>query len=128
MSGGQLGAKLNGEQVIGTGWRGFFWAAAAFNFIVGVTGMISPEATVDARIIGLLVFSFGVIYLLVARDPGRFGPALWAGVIGKIGVVALLGPQAFGEDGEMLVAVALVLDGLFALGFLAFLLTRDDDA
>lgn len=124
MTASQIGMQLGGEETVGKGWRGFFWAATVFNFLVGLAGMLSPEATIDARIIGLLVFCMGVIYLLVARDPLRFAPALWAGVIGKLGVVALLGPQAFGDGGQPLVAGALVLDAVFALGFLAFLLTR----
>lgn len=124
MNASQIGSRLGVEESIGKGWRGFFWSATVFNFLVGLAGMLSPEATIDARIIGLLVFCMGVIYLLVAREPLRFAPVLWAGVIGKIGVVALLGPQAFGEGGEPLIAGALVLDAFFALGFLAFLLTR----
>lgn len=124
MSASQIGMQLGGEEAVNKGWRGFFWTATIFNFLVGLAAMLSPEATIDARIIGLLVFNFGIIYLLVARDPLRFAPVLWAGVIGKIGVVALLGPEAFGENGEPLVAGALVLDAVFALGFLAFLLTR----
>ncbi len=126
MNASQIGSVVGGEETVGSGWRAFFWAATAFNFVIGIAGMLSPEATVDARIIGLLVFCFGVIYLLVARDPVRFAPALWAGVIGKIGVVALLGPQAYGENGDTLIAGVLACDGLFALGFLAFLLTRGD--
>jgi len=126
MNASQIGTQLSGEATIGNGWRSFFWGATGFNFLVGLAGMLSPEATIDARIIGLLVFSFGVIYLLVARDPLRFAPALWAGVIEKIGVVALLGPQALGENGDAIVAGVLALDALFALGFLTFLLTRGD--
>ncbi len=107
-------------------WRLFFWAATVFNFVIGAAGMLSPEATVDARIIGLLVFGFGIVYYFVARDPLRFAPVLWAGVLGKIGVVSLLGPQAFGAEGDPLIAGVLVGDALFALGFLAFLLTMND--
>ncbi|MEL6528821.1 MAG: hypothetical protein AAGK01_09215 [Pseudomonadota bacterium] len=126
MSVAQIGAQLGGEVRVGKGWRSFFWMATIFNFVIGIAGMLSPEATIDARIIGLLVFCFGVIYLLVARDPVRFAPALWAGVIGKFGVVALLGPETFGEGGDLIVSVVLALDGVFALGFLAFLLTRGE--
>ncbi len=126
MSASQIGSQLGGEVAVGKGWRSFFWIATVFNFIIGLAGMLSPEATIDARIIGLLVFCMGIIYLLVARDPHRFAPVLWAGVIGKIGVVALLGPQVFGENGDPMIAGVLVLDGVFALGFLAFLLTRGD--
>lgn len=126
MNASQIGVQLGGEQSVGKGWRAFFWSACAFNFVIGLATMLSPESTIDVRIVGLLVFSMGVIYLLIARDPLRFAPALWAGVIGKIGVVALLGPQAFGSGGDPMVAGTLVLDGMFALGFLAFLLTKGD--
>lgn len=112
------------SQQVGSGWRAFFWAACVFNFVIGVLGMVAPDASIDGRIIGLLVLCFGIIYLLVARDPHRFAPALWAGVIGKFGVVGLLAPGAFAEGGDRLIAGILVGDALFALGFFAFLLTR----
>jgi quinol-cytochrome oxidoreductase complex cytochrome b subunit len=70
-----------GGKPVGTFWRVFFWAAWVFSLILGLLGMLSPEANLDARIIGLLVFAFGVIYLLVAHDPLRFAAALCAGVI-----------------------------------------------
>lgn len=107
-------------------WRRFFWVATIFNFVIGLAGMLTPEATIDARIIGLLVFAFGLIYFLVARDPLRFAPVLWAGVLGKVGVVALLGPDAFRASGDPIIAGVLIGDALFALGFLAFLFTRED--
>lgn len=112
---------------VSRGWTAFFWVAAAFNLLIGMAAMISPEATIDARTVGLLVFSFGVVYVLVARDPMRFAPVLWAGVLGKLGIVGLLGPSAFGEGGSGLVAGALVGDALFALGFLAFLFKTSEE-
>ena len=115
------------QSQISKSWRLFFWSACIFNFVIGALGMLSPEATVDARIIGLLVFCFGILYLLVARDALRFAPALWAGVIGKFGVVGLLGPAAFGEGGDRSVAVVIALDALYAIGFLVFLLTKAEE-
>ncbi|OGS59974.1 MAG: hypothetical protein A3J40_01625 [Erythrobacter sp. RIFCSPHIGHO2_12_FULL_63_10] len=109
-------------------WRGFFWAACLFNLLIGIGAMLSPEASVDARIVGVLVLGFGVVYLQVARDPMRFAPVLWAGVLGKLGVVGLLGPAALGEDGSAVVAAILAGDLLFALGFLAFLFTAGESA
>ncbi|MEO9461267.1 MAG: hypothetical protein ABJ242_00900 [Marinomonas sp.] len=109
-----------------TVWRRFFYAAAIFNFLIGLAGMLVPESTLDGRIIGVLVLAFGVIYWLVARDPVRFAPVLWAGVIGKLGVVGLLGPQTFMGGGEPILLVVLAGDLLFALGFLAYLFNRDD--
>ena len=100
---------------VGALWRIFFWVAAAFNFLVGFAGMISPAATLDARVVGLLVFCFGTVYMLVARDPLRFRPVLWAGVIGKLGVVGLLGPGAMGSEGDGLVLGALAFDALSIL-------------
>lgn len=123
---GRVGAAI-GTEVVGTPWRVFFWVAALFNFAIGALGMVMPESTIDGRTIGLLVFCFGIIYALVAREPNRFAPMLWAGVIGKVGVVALLAPAAMGPDGEPLIGAILAGDALFALGFLAFLLTRSDN-
>ena len=126
MTEGRVGAPVGAEPV-GRGWRAFFWAACVYNLVIGALGMLSPEATVDARIVCLLVLCFGIVYLLVARDPRRFAPTLWAGLIGKAGVVGLLGPAAFAPGGEPLIAGILIGDALFALGFLVFLLTRGED-
>ncbi|MBV7258033.1 hypothetical protein [Erythrobacter crassostreae] len=120
MSEGRLGAPVGGTE-IGSFWRIFFWAAALFNFLIGLAGMLAPVPSIDERIIGLLVFCFGVIYALVARDPQRYAKVLWAGVIGKLGVVGLMLPTVLGGDGGALSIVILSLDAVFALGFLAFL-------
>ncbi len=111
-------------------WRAFFWIAAVFGLVLGLAGMLSPEATIDARIIGLLIFSLGIVYFQVAREPLRFAPVLWAGVLCKIGVIALLAPLAFegGSLTEPLLAGGLIAEALFALGFLVFLLTVADAA
>jgi hypothetical protein len=104
------------------GWTIFFWAAAAFNFVVGAGGMIAPDAPVMNRIVSLLVFCFGIVYALVARDAARFGPALWAGVVGKAGVVAFLVPEVLASRAAPGTAALLAGDALFVLGFLVFLL------
>lgn len=111
---------------VARGWNIFFYIAAAYNLVIGLAGMVTPAASVDARIVGLLVLCFGIVYFLVARDPIRFGSVLWAGVVGKAGVVGLLAPQAFGAEGNSLIAGILVGDVLFAIGFLAFLFTRPE--
>ena len=109
-------------------WRAFFWAACGFNLLIGLAGMLSPAATIDARIAGLFIFAFGVLYFLIARDPLRFAPVLWAGVLVKVGKVALLAPEAFSVDGSGLIAAILLADVLFAVGFLAFLFTHGEDS
>ena len=123
---GRLGAAI-GSEPVSKGWILFFWAASLFNFVIGALGMFSPEATIDARIVSLLVFCFGIIYLLVARDPLRFGPALWAGLIGKLGVVGLLGPAALEPGADAAILPILCVDALFALAFVVFLFVRSDD-
>jgi hypothetical protein len=103
------------------GWHGFFGVAAAFNFLIGGLGLIDPAADTNARIISLLVFCFGILYALTARQPLRYAPALWAGVIGKLGVVAMLGPPNWQAGGDPLIGGVVIGDLLFALGFAVFL-------
>lgn len=104
------------------GWKAFFWAAAAFNLLVGLGGFIDPEANLDKQAIAILVFGFGIVYALVARETLRLAPVLWAGVFGKVCIVGLLMPGALAEGGDRMIAGILVGDMLFTLGFLAFLL------
>lgn len=98
------------------------WAAAAFNVIIGGASLFQPGASREGRIVGLLVVCFGVVYALVASDPVRFLPVLWAGVLGKLGVIALMAPAV--RRGELPRAVGWVLagDGLFTALFLVVLL------
>jgi len=105
-----------------TFWQIILWAAAAYNLIIGGAGLVQPGASRDGRVVSLLVVCFGVVYALVAGDPARFMPMLWAGVLGKLGVIALLGPAV--RRGELPRAVGWVLagDGLFTALFLVLLL------
>jgi hypothetical protein len=102
-------------------WLWFFYAAAAFNFVIGIPGMIMA-ADSNQRIVGLLVACFGIIYALVGRDPVRFAPTLWAGVVGKIGVVAILAPSVISGSAPPGLGLILAGDALFTLGFLVYLL------
>jgi hypothetical protein len=123
---GRVGAPVGGE-AMGQGWKVFFWAASVFNLLIGALGMLSPEATIDARIVGLFVFCFGIVYLQVARNPLRYAPVLWAGVIGKLGVIGLLSPAALEPGADPVILGVLCLDALFALGFVAFLFVKSDE-
>ena len=105
-----------------TFWRWFLFAAAGYNLLIGVGAMADPAATTDGRVIGLLVACFGIIYALVAGDLARFRPVLWAGVIGKLGVVAIMGPQVATGALPAFFGPILVGDALFAIGFLWLLL------
>ena len=78
-------------------WPRMLWAAAAYNLVIGLIGLTTPTASTSDRIVALLVACFGLVYGIVARDPVRLGQVLWAGVIGKLGVVALLGPEVLAD-------------------------------
>lgn len=118
-------------------WSVFFGLAAAYNFAVGIPLAISPEVILGVGdqapvsspagtfvpLSGVLIAAFGIIYALVAVQPMRMKPMVWAGVVGKGGVLALSLPPWFrGEVG--IDAVALSLGDLaFTIGFLVFLFT-----
>lgn len=103
-------------------WSAMLGAAAAYNLVVALPGLFAGVASVNERIVALLVGCFGLLYALISRDPLRLAPALWAGIVGKIGVVALMGPEV--ASGRALPGTGMVLagDALFTLLFLVFLL------
>ena len=105
-------------------WRWFFYAAAAYNIVIGGAGLANSAALVNDRIVGLLVVCFGIVYAMVGREPARFGPMLWAGIVGKAGIVALLLPDVLGGSAAPGTGVILAGDALFTIGFLIFLLRR----
>ena len=107
---------------LASSWRWMLGAAAAYNLMVGVPGLFAPGAEVSGRVVALLVSCFGVVYALVAWQPLRLSPALWAGVIGKIGVVALMVPEVLAGRAVPGTGAILAGDALFTLAFLAFLL------
>lgn len=103
-------------------WRWMLGAAAAYNLIVGLPGLFLPGTGVSDRVVALLVACFGVVYAMVARSPERLAPVLWAGVIGKIGVVALMAPEVLAGRAAPGTGAILAGDALFTVAFLAFLL------
>ncbi len=103
-------------------WPRMLWAAAAYNLVIGLTGLFAPGADTNARIVALLVACFGLVYAMVARDPARLGQVLWAGVIGKLGVVAQLGPEVLAGRAAPGTGWILLGDLVFTVLFVAFLL------
>ncbi|KWV93724.1 hypothetical protein [Erythrobacter sp. AP23] len=104
------------------GWRIFFWLAAAYNLVIGLGAFLDAEWGSAEAIGGVLIFCFGIVYALVARQPKRFAPVLIAGILGKVMVVLMLGPPSWGESGDPGVGAIVAGDLAFALGFAAFLL------
>ncbi|WP_309621372.1 hypothetical protein [Novosphingobium sp.] len=105
-------------------WKAVLWVAAAFNLLVAVPSFFVPGAAVNDRIVALLVGCFGLVYAMVARAPERLGQVLWAGVLGKIGVVALIWPEV--QAGRALPGTGWILlgDMVFTALFVVFLLRR----
>lgn len=103
-------------------WSPILGAAAAYNLIVALPGLFAAGASVTERIVALLVGCFGLLYALIARDPARLAGALWAGVAGKIGVVALMWPEVAAGRTVPGTGTILAGDALFTLLFLVFLL------
>jgi hypothetical protein len=61
-----------------------------------------------------------------SRDPDRYADVIWAGVFGKVAVVALLVTAEMNQSGGDAPTAVLAIDVLFATGFLIFLLTRGE--
>lgn len=103
-------------------WSWMLGAAAAYNLVVAVPALLVPDTAQGDRVTAVLVASFGVLYALIARAPARYGRMLWAGVLGKAGILAILLPAIL--DGRAPGATGYILagDALFTIGFLALLL------
>ncbi len=114
----------NSQIPVARHWPIILWAAAAYNFLIGLPGLFTAGAQAEARLVSLFVVSFGVLYALVARNPARLAPALWSGIVGKIGVIALMLPGVFSGTLPTGMAIILTGDALFTLAFLAFLFRK----
>ncbi|MBX7482797.1 hypothetical protein [Qipengyuania qiaonensis] len=103
------------------GWRMFFWAAAAYNFTIGLGAFVLAEWGSPDAVSAVLIFCFGILYALIARQPRRFAPVLLAGLLGKGLVVVMLGPPNWSEGGDPVIGTIVAGDLIFALGFAAYL-------
>lgn len=83
-------------------YRPWFYAAAVYNAVWGAVFSIWPHAIFDwlgmerlnypsmFQCIAMMVGVYAIAYWLIARDPARFGPLVYVGLLGK-----LLGPIGF---------------------------------
>jgi len=83
-------------------FRPWFYAAAAYNLVWGIWVMAFPDAVFDLigvtppqpiaiwQCVGMMVFAYAPAYWLIARNPVRYGPLVWIGILGKT-----LGPLGF---------------------------------
>lgn len=104
------------------GWAWMLMAAAAYNWLASLPVLLNGTVAAADKISAVLVAGFGLLYALVARDPVRLAPALWSGVAGKLGLVALLAPAIVAGTAAPGTGPVLAGDVLFTLGFLALLL------
>lgn len=106
--------------------QAILWLATAYNLVIGGAALFGPADSIEARVVGLLVLCFGVVYALVASDIARYRPVLWAGVIGKAGVVALMAPLVQAGLLPGYVGAILFGDALFIAAFVWILLRPED--
>jgi hypothetical protein len=106
----------------GRGWSWMLWGAAAYNWLVSLPVLIDGKLAAPDKISAVLVAGFGLLYALVARDPARLAPALWAGVAGKLGLVVLLAPTVLNGSAAPGIGPVLAGDLMFTAAFLALLL------
>jgi hypothetical protein len=83
-------------------YRPWFYAAATYNAVWGAAVSIWPQAIFRwlgmrpinfppiFQCVGMMVGVYAVGYWLIARDPLRFGPFVYVGLLGKV-----LGPIGF---------------------------------
>jgi hypothetical protein len=102
-------------------WAMMLAAAAAYNLLIGLPGVING-ATVSDRIVSLLVACFGLVYAIAASDPRRYAPMLWAGIAGKMGIIALLWADISAGSAAAGTLPVLAGDALFTIAFIALLL------
>lgn len=104
------------------GWSWMLWGAAAYNWLISLPVLLNTGLAAADKVSAVLIAGFGVLYALVASNPVRLAPALWAGVVGKLGLVLLLAPSIAAGTATPGTAPVLAGDLLFTCAFLALLL------
>ena len=114
-------------------WQILFWAAAFFNIAVGIplfiapdfmaatTGTVLPADPSLMKVTGSLIICFGIVYAIVAGNPARYRPIVWAGVMGKLGVALIYMPAWFQGSVSPGTILVTLCDIGFAAVFLYFL-------
>jgi hypothetical protein len=115
-----------------TGWRLALFAAALFNFAVGLPMVIAPNVVagglgmtdanaLTVRLLGWMITTFGIGYAMAGVEPRKHRGIVLLGIIGKGGVIALTWWLAW--RGLVARDTALLAGGdlVFVLIFIAFL-------
>jgi hypothetical protein len=118
--------------------RWLFALGAAWNIVIGLSVSVAPlsslrllyghEPSADDQLLSMLyrdfascVLIFGLGYGIVAVDPSQNHGLVWLGIIGKLGVVAVLGQRWLTEAATVWVLPVAAGDLAFALLFACFL-------
>ena len=112
--------------------RPLFSIAALFNFMVGIPMIVAYPAV--ARMLGLegpptvwfhitaaVVVIFGGAYWCIARDPVRFRPYVYLGIIAKLTFAAAIYGHWLAGSASGRTALLVTADVVFALMFIAYL-------
>lgn len=115
-------------------WNLLFWVAAFYNWLVGIPMFVSPGLAMAGfgttvpddlsltRVAGALIFCFGVIFAMVARDPDRYKPIVWTGLFGKLGVAFIFLPDWLAGNVSLSAILLTLGDMVFCVMFIAFLM------
>jgi hypothetical protein len=109
-----------------------FTVAALFNFLVGIPMLVAyplvarllqleGPPTVWFHIAAAAVVMFGGAYWCIARDPARFRPYVYLGIIGKLAFVAIIYGHWMTGSASGRTAMLVTADLVFALLFMAYL-------
>jgi hypothetical protein len=119
-------------------WKGFFCAAALFNFVIGGALMIAPEwafgiafvgdPTADPGLapalwgdFGFCVFLIGIGYLFIARRPQEERSLVVIGILAKAFDVVTLSYRTVAGVTHPIVLLPAAIDAAFMIGFAVFL-------
>ena len=120
---------------ISPGWQKLFWAAAVYNFLVGLPSILAPGLAManlglpapdpmsafNIQVMGILICTFGLGYLMVAQGQPGAKQILTLGIIGKLGILLLLGIRMLSTPMPIPIITASFGDLFFAAAFAFFL-------
>lgn len=132
---------MNGS-TISSGWQKLFWAAAAYNFLVGLPSILTPGIAManlglpapdpmsafNIQVMGILVCTFGLGYLMVAQGQPGARQILTLGIVGKLGILLLLGIRMLSTPMPLPIIAASFGDLFFATMFAFFLFGGSRDS
>lgn len=127
---------------ISPGWQKLFWAAAAYNFLIGLPSILAPGLAMsnlglpvphplyafNIQIMGILICTFGLGYLMVAQSQPGAKQILTLGIVGKLGILLLLGFRMLSTPMPLPIIATSFGDLFFATMFAFFLFGGSRDS